>query len=197
MGRSKASGFYTSREAAKALGVSTTTIQLWVESGVLPAWKTAGGHRRIPSEAIDAILLKQQTAVSQEEKAHNTHSVLVVEDDPVQSELFRIKFEEWGMPIDLYLATNGFDGLLMAGKYSPDLIITDLSMPGMDGFEMIKHILDSNEIRIHSLIVVTALSTQEIEAFGGLPKDIPIYSKSVPLAVLKPIVEKILQPASN
>jgi excisionase family DNA binding protein len=184
--------FYTSREAAKKLGVSTTTIQLWVESGVLPAWKTAGGHRRIPSEAVDAILAKQQSTTSQDQARH-AHSVVIVEDEPVQREMYRIKFAEWNLPVNLYLAQDGFEGLLMAGKYAPDLIISDLSMPGMDGFEMIKRLVESKEIRIPSIIVVTALNAQEIKAFGGLPEGIPVYSKPIPLGVLKPIVEKAIQ----
>jgi excisionase family DNA binding protein len=188
--------FYTSREAAKILGVSTTTIQLWVESRVLPAWKTAGGHRRIPSEAVHAILAKQQS-VAALEPAHHTHSVLIVEDEPVQRELYALKFGEWGLPVNLYMAQDGFEGLVMAGKYSPDLIISDLSMPGMDGFEMIRRLVHSKEIQTPLLIVVTALSGQEIEKSGGLPEGIPVYSKPIPLGVLKPIVEKILQPSAN
>jgi excisionase family DNA binding protein len=184
--------FYTSREAAKKLGVSTTTIQLWVESGALPAWKTAGGHRRIPSEAVDTILAKQQSTTDQGRATH-AHSVVIVEDEPVQREMYRIKFVEWNLPVNLYLAEDGFEGLLMIGKYAPDLIISDLSMPGMDGFEMIKRLIKNKEIRVPALIVVTALNAQEIEAFGGLPDGVPVYSKPISLGVLKPIVEKTIQ----
>lgn len=42
----------TTAKAAKLLGVSTRTAQLWVESGQLPSWKTPGGHRRIPHQAV-------------------------------------------------------------------------------------------------------------------------------------------------
>ena len=182
--------FYTTREAAKILGVSTTTIQLWVEAGILPAWKTAGGHRRIPSDAINAILAKRQADVGLEPPKHG-HSVLIVEDEPVQREIYRLKFQEWGLPINLYFAQDGFEGLVMAGKYSPDLIISDLSMPGMDGFEMIRRLVGSKEIRPPMLIVITGLNAQEIDAFGGLPEGIPVFSKPIPLAALKPIVEKL------
>ncbi len=190
------SGFYTSREAAKILGVSTTTIQLWVESGVLPAWKTAGGHRRIPSDAVETILNKRHATTGKEPVKH-VNSVLIVEDEPVQREIYRLKFEEWGLPVELYLAKDGFEGLVMAGKYSPDLIISDLSMPGMDGFEMIKRLVESTELRAPLIIVVTGLNALEIEAFGGLPEGVPVYSKPVPLGALKPIVEKIIQASAS
>lgn len=188
--------FYTSREAAKVLGVSVTTIQLWVESGVLPAWKTAGGHRRIPSEAVNSMLAGQQSAISKEPVRH-AHTVLVVEDEPVQRELYKMKFAEWALPVNLHLAQDGFEGLVMAGKYAPDLIIADLSMPGMDGFEMIRRLVQGGEIKAPTVIVVTALNAQEIEAHGGLPHGIPVYSKPIALGVLKPIVEQIVRPQAS
>jgi len=184
--------FYTTREAAKKLGVSVTTVQLWVESGVLSAWKTAGGHRRIPSEAIDAMLAGQQSAVA-EDQAHHGRSVVIVEDEPVQREMYRIKFAEWKLPVNLYLAEDGFEGLVMVGKYAPDLVITDLSMPGMDGFEMIRHLVHSSEVHIPAIIAVTALNAQEIESHGGLPDEIPVYSKPIPMGVLKHVVERAMR----
>ena len=48
--------FCTTREAATLLGVSVGTVQLWVESGLLQAWKTNGGHRRVLRDSIDRLL---------------------------------------------------------------------------------------------------------------------------------------------
>ena len=46
--------FYcTTAEAARSLGVSIRTIQIWVDGGVLTAWKTVGGHRRILLDSVE------------------------------------------------------------------------------------------------------------------------------------------------
>jgi excisionase family DNA binding protein len=50
--------FCTTREAAALLGVSIGTVQLWVESDLLQAWKTAGGHRRVLRDSVDRLLHK-------------------------------------------------------------------------------------------------------------------------------------------
>ena len=184
--------FYSTRDAARELGVSVTTIQLWVESGALSAWKTAGGHRRIPREAVDAMRANQQSLVD-DGKVERLHHILIVDDDPVQRELYRIKFEEWALPIHFHLAQDGFEGLMMAGKYMPSLIIADLSMPGMDGFEMIRKLVKSPELGSCRLVVVTEFTEAEIQSHGGLPDGMPVYRKPVPFGVIKPIVERSLR----
>ncbi|MEO5355649.1 MAG: helix-turn-helix domain-containing protein, partial [Magnetococcus sp. XQGC-1] len=52
--------FVTSSQAARLLNVSQRTINCWVDEGVIKAWKTAGGHSRIPMSAIEQILEKRQ-----------------------------------------------------------------------------------------------------------------------------------------
>lgn len=46
----------TTREAAALLGIAVSTAQQWIENGVLPAWKTPGGHRRVRLSAVSALL---------------------------------------------------------------------------------------------------------------------------------------------
>jgi excisionase family DNA binding protein len=184
--------YLSTREAAAQLGVALSTVQAWVESGVLPAWKTAGGHRRISIDAIEAIRLRQK-AVLRAPIASEIIKVLVVEDDPVQRELYRIQFAEWQLPVQLLTAEDGFEGLILIGQHAPDLIISDLSMPEMDGFKMIRS-LKMQSIATHAtIIVVTALTASEIEAQGGLPSGIPVYPKPIPFAALRPLVEHLVR----
>jgi excisionase family DNA binding protein len=181
----KTKDFYTTREAGQVLGVSLTTVQLWVESGVLPAWKTPGGHRRLSRDAVDRLQMEQESA---KQPATGRLKVLVVEDEPVQRELYRLQFARWGLNLDLRLAENGFDGLIQVGREVPDLVITDLDMPGMDGFQMIRHLFRQVP-GIGKVVVVSALSNEEIKSRGGLPEQIPVYAKPVPFAALRKLIE--------
>ena len=77
----------STREAAKILGVSLRTVQLWVESGVLKAWKTAGGHRRVTLSSINEVMADRQESRAPGGPApvnDNTrfHLLRVEDDDP-------------------------------------------------------------------------------------------------------------------
>ena len=64
--------------------------------------------------------------------------VLVVEDDPTMLRLTKQVMVAWKIPLDISTASNGYEGLLRIGEVRPDLVITDLNMPGMDGFQMLQ-----------------------------------------------------------
>lgn len=176
---------------AATLGVSLSTVQLWVENGKLPAWKTAGGHRRIPRNAVES-LVSEQKSVLQAIPRTEPAKVLVVEDDALQLELYKQKFSEWALPLQLLTATDGFDGLMKIGRYTPDLVITDLRMPGMDGVRMIRHLRGQEDNNNFDIIVVTALDATEMEDARKLLPGIPIYSKPVPFIVLRALIENKL-----
>ncbi len=186
----RGSGFLSTREAAARLGVALSTVQSWVETGTLPAWKTAGGHRRIPEDAVDAVRDRQQSVLGSA-AVPIQFKVLVVEDEPVQRELYVRQFATWQLPVKMLMAEDGFEGLLLIGRHSPDLIITDLAMPEMDGFKMIRRLKSQTSPVRGAIIVVTALTPGEIESHGGLPPGIPVYHKPVPFAALRPVVEHL------
>ena len=118
-----------------------------------------------------------------------TQRILVVEDEPDLLRLFRLVIESWGLPLELTLASNGFEALVRVGESHPDLLITDLNMPGMDGFRMIRSLRNFGQKLEHlEVVVVTALGSLEIDDRGGLPPDIKVFTKPVPFSELERLV---------
>lgn len=187
----------TTREAAEQLGVALRTVQLWVESGVLPAWKTAGGHRRVARQAVEALKAQRRQALdaapatATPSAAPERFRMLVVEDEPDLLALFRAVIEDWELPIELATAANGFEALVKVGQMQPDLLVTDLNMPGMDGFRMIRSLRQPGTgLPGLEIVAVTALGSHDIADRGGLPADVRVFRKPVPFSDLEHLVRE-------
>lgn len=176
--------FWSTREAAGRLGVSLRTVQLWAEAGVLKAWKTAGGHRRIMRHSVEQ-LLRQRAQALRPAPVDGRFRILVVEDEPDCLALYVQHIAGWDLPVDLDAAASGFDALLKIGARRPDLLITDLRMPGIDGFQMIRALRSSDSTRDLDIVVVTALSPAEVAGKGGLARDIEVFGKPLSFADLQ------------
>src|SRR5487761_2142988 len=123
--------FCTTREAAEMLSVSLRTAQLWTESGLLEAWKTDGGHRRISRQSVERLLTEpviqeQKTSSSRieqieanESKQNSFLKMLIVEDDNLLRRLYEINIRNWDLPINLSTALNGFEALVRIGQVRP------------------------------------------------------------------------------
>lgn len=175
----------TTREAAALLGISVRTAQMWVESGRLQAWKTPGGHRRIFRNCIDRMLLARLRQSSDERRQFE---ILIVEDDAVQRRLFEGALQKLAAQIQVRLANNGYEALLKIGERQPDVLVTDLMMPGLDGFAVLETLRANPIYRPMQIIVVTGMGSEKIEARGGLPAGVSLFHKPVALAQLVNLV---------
>lgn len=177
--------YLTTRQAAALLGVSLGTVQQMVENGALQAWKTVGGHRRILASSVDSYLSNRQPNGG----VNSSFDIIVAEDDPTLQRLYKLTMEKWGLPLHLRMVDNGFDGLVQVGKAVPNILIADLMMPGMDGFEMIRRLRANPELAGMDIIVVSAMGPAEIEEAGGLPEDVTIYGKPIPFHEIKGFIQ--------
>jgi excisionase family DNA binding protein len=172
------------------LGVSHRTVQLWVESGLLMAWKTAGGHRRIALASIERHVERRRQAM-QDRSAPTRRKVLLVEDDAATLALYEATMSGWDMPLDVVRAANGFEALIRIGETRPHLLVGDLSMPGVDGLRMIRTLRASETYRDMAIVVISGLDPATIRAMG-LPDDIPVLPKPVDPGALRAAIEGVL-----
>jgi len=180
----------TTREVGEVLGVAVRTVQLWVESGVLPAWRTAGGHRRISRSAVERLTRERSDMLAPVVHGVTTGQrplkLLAVEDDPDLRQLFSMVVEGWNFPVELSTASDGFQGLVRIGQWMPDMVVTDLNMPGMNGFEMVRSLRAAGAgFAGLQVVAVTALSAGDVADRGGLPEGVTVFQKPVDFAAIE------------
>lgn len=192
--------FLTTREAAKVLGISTRTAQLWVEKGFLEAWKTEGGHRRISRTSVEHMLAGKLPCPSPKEtltpkKYDQTGNlkILIAEDDVTLLKLYTTAINSWKLPLEIITGKNGIEALVQIGRHAPSILIIDLCMPGMDGIQLIRSMSASDWASGMDILVVTGIDRSEINALGGLPGGIRIFPKPVPFDELHSIIYEALE----
>lgn len=169
--------YFSTREAAELLGVAVSTIQLWSNNGLLQARTTVGGHRRIERDSVNK-MLTQQHAVSNEITKQQSLSIVVIEDSEQDLQLYEKLFEHWKINANVVLSRDGYEGLINIGRLSPDIIIVDLMISNIDGFEIIKKIREDAVLTHCLIIVVSEFTKDEIKIKGGLPEDVHVFSKT-------------------
>jgi excisionase family DNA binding protein len=162
--------------AAKLLNLSIGTVLSLVEKGELRAWKTGGGHRRIAMQSI-LEYQKQHNLMGKSEPTQSARlKVLLVEDDAPTRELLKGTIELWNLPLDCTVKTSAMEALIEIASLRPDVLITDLKMPGVDGFEFLRILRSNPSFSGIHLVTITSLSEHEVAERGGLPEH-TIYLK--------------------
>lgn len=121
----------------------------------------------------------------------DSKTILLVEDDEFLAELYATKLNLEGF--EVLLASDGEKGLKMAKESNPDLILLDIILPKMDGFEVLGNIKEDSSIKDIPVILLTNLS-QKDEVKKGLDlgaKDYLIKAHFMPSEVVKKIKQTI------
>ena len=88
--------------------------------------------------------------------------ILIIEDDPFLSEMYAAKFIENGFEAEV--SSDGKSGLVKIEDFHPDLVLLDIVLPKMDGFEVLKKIKEKEELKEIPIVLLTNLGQKnEVE----------------------------------
>jgi excisionase family DNA binding protein len=127
-------------QAAKYLGVAQSTIRKWSDVGRLPAFYTPGGHRRYRRGDLDAFLERSGPGG----RAKGGPLVLIVDDDAGLRSFVRASLELEGYSVRE--ASSADEGLEALEEGPPDLILLDVMMPKVDGWEMLRRVQERHGV---------------------------------------------------
>ena len=171
--------------AAKLLNLSVGTVQTLVEKNELEAWKTQGGHRRISLQSIRHYQSRASLSPNDIYQDGKRLKVMVVEDDELTRIMFQKHFDQWDLSIDATITASAVEALLDISVLKPQVLITDLRMPGIDGVEMLRQLNSHPLFAQMSVIVITGLSDEEIAVYGELPAGSHVLRKPIDMGWLR------------
>ncbi len=179
-------------QASKYCNVSPKTIINWIEAGHIEAYKTVGGHRRIKISDMENFMRKQGIPIPEQESLSERKKILIVDDDPIIVETLVQGLEEEEYDYEIISASDGFEAGLQVNHFKPHLLILDIMMPDIKGFEVCKKIKTNEETKDTKIIVLSAyLDDEKFKKMKEYGADI-CFSKPLPLPQLKEEVAKML-----
>jgi excisionase family DNA binding protein len=172
-------GYCGTSYAAKMLGISVGTVQGLVEKNDLKAWKTQGGHRRISLQSIQDYQRRHNLAPASLMQGEDRLRVLVVEDDDNTRLMLQANFDQWGLPLDAVMYASAMEALLDMPSLQPQVLLTDLNMPNVDGFEFLKTLSSHALFNSLAVVVISGLTPEQVREKGGLPDGVQFLQKPI------------------
>ncbi len=179
-------------QASKYCGVSPKTVSNWIDEGHINAFRTVGGHRRIRKEDLDAFLRKQGMPVPGALVDGDRKKILVIDDDNLIVETIVSSLEEEPHDYEIISASDGFEAGIQVSHFKPDLLILDIMMPDIDGYEVCRKVKGDPGTCHMKIIVLSAYMDEEnYENMKRNGADV-CFSKPLPLEKLKREVATLL-----
>jgi len=158
--------FFTTFEISQICGVNPTTVQNWVKTKRLKAFQTPGKHRRVRREDLVAFLtqfgMPIPTELGADEAPKNLPLVLIVDDDADARNVIADALRASGDEINIMEARNGVDALLAIGRSKPDMIILDVLMPNMNGYDVCERLKTNNDTRKIKIVAISGDHSPEV-----------------------------------
>jgi excisionase family DNA binding protein len=179
---------YSSVDLAKILGVHRVTVTNWIKKGALNAARTPGGRYKVTKEDLGNFLSEQGIPIPPFLQMKAKKLVVVVDDDNAFLNILEEFFSTGDMPYLYQLKTfnNPLAAALFIGDSKPNLVILDLFMPQLNGFDLAGRIKQTSpETRI---VVITGYATEEnvkrlkqysIEAILSKPFDLKELERTI------------------
>jgi excisionase family DNA binding protein len=166
----------TPNEVAELLMVSPTTVRFWAQKDAIKAKTTPGGHRRFKMQDVE------EFAASRGMKLQSDRSklrVLIVDDDIQMARYLDDFLGDFENKFEVEIANYSFEAGLKVRSFNPHVVLLDLMMPGLDGFQVCQMMKADISMKKITVIAMTGYPSdenkQKIKAAGAeycLPKPI-------------------------
>lgn len=184
----------TTFEAARICHVSYNTIKNWIKRGLLDSYRTAGGHMRIKSAALE-VFCREHSIPMDASAGPQLRKVLIVDDEEsIRTALKEIISQYPDEKFEIYTAEDGFEAGSLMETVRPDLVVLDLIMSGMDGFKVCHAIRKSPVLKHAKIVVLTGYpSESNIDRATDMGADLCL-AKPIDRAALYGSMGSMLEP---
>ncbi len=150
----------TTGEVASLCHVTINAVKKWIGAGKIKAFATPGGHFRIKVEDLEVFLSKYNMALKDELYSRRMR-ILIADDEPDVVEFLKSALLAIDSNYEIETASDGYEALIKIGGFKPSLLILDIRMPRIDGFEVLKKLRENQRTKSTKVLAITAFGQED------------------------------------
>jgi two-component system, OmpR family, response regulator len=154
---------FSALEVANICGVVNQTAINWIKNGHLKAFTTPGGQYRVYAEDLHGFLSTRGMRIPDELEmivSASAKFILIVEDEENLNNMLRELFVRAIPGYEVLQALDGFEAGKLISEKKPAVIVLDMSLPGIDGHELIKRIKSDASLSSPRIVAVSGVSEE-------------------------------------
>lgn len=182
--------FYTTGQLGKILGVSRITVYKWIKSKKIEGVRLPGGRWIILKDVAEKIIKERNMDISQ---IFKEVKILIGDDDVDLSNGLKSYLENKNPSFKIVSAYNGFEVGKYLYSFQPDVLIVDIFMPGIDGFEICRCV--RKEMKLKDTLIIAITGYPEKENIKKIKREGANYVITKPFDFQ--IIEKIIKKYYN
>ncbi len=141
---------------AKICRVSKKTVLNWIYRDALKAFTTFGGHYRIWPGDLKDFMVRAGLDVPFQYVDERRTTFLVVDDDPAFTHVLKEALCAEFSNADVITTDDGYEALLLIGERKPSVVLLDLKMPKIDGFQVLELLKARKKDNAMKIVVLSA-----------------------------------------
>lgn len=157
-GRAPVKETYSTHDVAKICCVTPTTVIRWIEDGLIPAFKTVGGHRRVRRDDLERVCRERNIPFTVPVPIE-AGRILVIDDEPETQVAIQDAIQTLPRTFEIEVARDAFDAGRHVVAFRPQLVFLDLLMPGLDGVEVCARLRRDSRTKHIEVIATTSFGT--------------------------------------
>lgn len=162
MNNGRAKDIFSTHDAAKVCRVTPMTVIRWIKEGKIPAFKTAGGHRRILRVDLEKFCRTRGIPFAPDE-ADARGKILVVDADPSTRDAVAEAARSCDETLTIEQAADAFTAGRMVATFRPSLMFLDQRLPGIDALELVARLARDPDMAALSIVVMCTLANADLE----------------------------------
>jgi two-component system, OmpR family, response regulator len=142
-------------QVAEICRVSKKTVLNWIYDGALKAFTTYGGHYRLWPSNVKKFLDATGMDIPFDYIDERTTQILIIDDDTDYTQMMKAAIATELPDAEVTATDDGYEGLMLIGEKKPQLVILDIKMPKLDGFQVLDLLKSRKQEHDIKVLVIT------------------------------------------